>query len=361
VSEESFVIDKDPKPTEKAVVTSAVTHRGRKVYELKNYLGNVLAVVSDVKIGLSTSSQMAYYVADYEPFGMPLAMRHFVSGDGYRFGFNGKEADDEWNGEGNMYNYGFRIHDPRLGRFLSVDPLAPDYPWYTPYQYAGNKVIDSIDLDGLEEKNAFEQVRDGVATAYMQHFKGLAQTSLGTIGLAWQYFEYDPNHPATGYDKVKMIATTIIPGAKLGFAGYEFGDAASKGDIEKATVVAVSTYLQVETDMVVIALTFSNAPKTASPPETIYRGNVKWASDQVFSRIVCVCEQKRAKLHFHFGKASRMLLARIDQHLTSMHITSQLMILNFPRILFGLMVGCPMEMEERFPQGMFLFLLPLSK
>ena len=36
-------------------------------------------------------------------------------------------------------------------RFLSVDPLSVDYPWYTPYQFAGNKPIWAIDLDGAEE------------------------------------------------------------------------------------------------------------------------------------------------------------------------------------------------------------------
>lgn len=45
-----------------------------------------------------------------------------------------------------------RIYDPRLGKFLSVDPLTKEYPWYTPYQFAGNKPIQFIDLDGLEEK-----------------------------------------------------------------------------------------------------------------------------------------------------------------------------------------------------------------
>jgi len=30
-------------------------------------------------------------------------------------------------------------------------PLSPDYPWYTTYQFAGNKPIIAIDLDGLEE------------------------------------------------------------------------------------------------------------------------------------------------------------------------------------------------------------------
>ncbi len=79
-----------------------------------------------------------------------------MSGDRYRFGFNGKESDDEWNRDGNMYNYGFRIHDPRLGRFLSVDPLAPIYPELTPFQYASNSPIALIDIDGLEGGMATE-------------------------------------------------------------------------------------------------------------------------------------------------------------------------------------------------------------
>jgi len=68
-----------------------------------------------------------------------------------RYGFNGKEQDPEVSGEGTQYDYGFRIYDPRLVRFKSVDPLTREYPWYTPYQFAGNKPIWCIDLDGLEE------------------------------------------------------------------------------------------------------------------------------------------------------------------------------------------------------------------
>ena len=44
-----------------------------------------------------------------------------------------------------------RIYDSRVGRFLSLDPLTKSYPWYTPYQFAGNKPIWAKDLDGLEE------------------------------------------------------------------------------------------------------------------------------------------------------------------------------------------------------------------
>ncbi len=87
---------------------------------------------------------------DYFLFGMIMDQRS-TSTAGYRYGYNGKENDDDVKGEGNQQDYGFRIYDPRVARFLSVDPLAPDYPWYTPYQFAGNTPIQAIDLDGLEE------------------------------------------------------------------------------------------------------------------------------------------------------------------------------------------------------------------
>jgi len=77
--------------------------------------------------------------------------RKYSAGDSYRYGFNGKENDNEVKGEGNQQDYGMRIYDPRLGKFLSVDPLIKSYPWYTPYQFAGNKPIWCIDLDGLED------------------------------------------------------------------------------------------------------------------------------------------------------------------------------------------------------------------
>ncbi len=72
---------------------------------------------------------------------------------GYRYGFNGKENDNEVKGEGNQQDYGMRIYDTRLGRFLSVDPLVKSYPFYSPYHFAGNNPIENIDLDGAEPKS----------------------------------------------------------------------------------------------------------------------------------------------------------------------------------------------------------------
>lgn len=72
----------------------------------------------------------------------------------YRYGFNGKENDNEVKGEGNQQDYGLRIYDPRLGKFLSVDPLTKEYPWNSTYAFAENDVIRCVDLDGGERKMA---------------------------------------------------------------------------------------------------------------------------------------------------------------------------------------------------------------
>ena len=76
--------------------------------------------------------------------------RKYNAGNQYRYGFNGKENDNEVKGEGNQQDYGMRIYDPRLGKFLSMDPITKDYPELTPYQFASNCPITGTDLDGLE-------------------------------------------------------------------------------------------------------------------------------------------------------------------------------------------------------------------
>ena len=75
---------------------------------------------------------------------------HGSSGE-YRYGFQGQEKDDEVKGhEGTSLNYKYRMHDPRIGRFFAVDPLAPRYPHNSPYAFSENRVIDGIELEGLE-------------------------------------------------------------------------------------------------------------------------------------------------------------------------------------------------------------------
>jgi RHS repeat-associated protein len=163
-------------PSTMAFYNLNLFYRGYREYELSNHLGNVLTVISDKKLGVysgGVGSLIDYYkphilsAQDYYPFGMVSRAALNPTGQNYRYGFNGKEQDNDVKGYGNQQDYGMRIYDPRLGRFLSVDPLAPQYPWYTPYQFAGNMPTSSIDLDGAEDYNVNVALDD--KGHYMSH------------------------------------------------------------------------------------------------------------------------------------------------------------------------------------------------
>ncbi len=88
------------------------------------------------------------YAANYYPFGAPMPGRSFSAGLAYRYGFNGKEKDNETSWQ----DYGFRMYYPDLGRFFSPDPIGNRFPMLSPYQFAGNTPIWAVDLDGLEAR-----------------------------------------------------------------------------------------------------------------------------------------------------------------------------------------------------------------
>ncbi|RFS18648.1 hypothetical protein DVR12_27435 [Chitinophaga silvatica] len=110
-------------------------------YELTNHLGNVLATISDVPSTI-------YNMTDYAPFGMQQVGRNYSLSGTYRYGFNGKENDNEVKGEGNQQDYGMRVYDPRIGRFLSGDPLQAQRTWMSPYNFVQNSPIIKIDPSG---------------------------------------------------------------------------------------------------------------------------------------------------------------------------------------------------------------------
>ena len=127
---------------------------GERQYELSNHLGNVLAVVTD-NIGMNTADSVWASVVstrDYYPFGLEMQGRIWSDSTLiYRYGFNGKEKDDTEEWGNTAYDYGFRIYNPSIGKFLSVDPLAKEFPWNGSYAFAENQVISCIDLEGLEK------------------------------------------------------------------------------------------------------------------------------------------------------------------------------------------------------------------
>ncbi len=132
-------------------------------YELTDHLGNVCAVVTGRLLdgnGGGTAKQAELVSAQgYEPFGSLLPGRNYSS-ESYRYLFQGQEHDDEINeAPGTSYAFEYRIHDPRVGRFLSIDPLAFKYPFYSPYAFSGNRVIDMVELEGLEPEITADKLR----------------------------------------------------------------------------------------------------------------------------------------------------------------------------------------------------------
>jgi len=119
-------------------------HLAYKQFELTSYNGNVLATVLDRKTNNTADVVTAQH---YYPFGIVMSS-YKASGYDYKFSFNGKEKDNETYGEGNAYDFGARIYDSRLGKWLSVDPLVAKYPYVSPYSFCANNPIIYIDPDG---------------------------------------------------------------------------------------------------------------------------------------------------------------------------------------------------------------------
>jgi len=149
--------------------------------------------------------------------------RKFTNGSQYRYGFNGKENDNEVKGEGNQQDYGLRIYDPRLGRFLSTDPLGAEYPWNSSYAFAENDVIRSIDLEGAEKhvKTFSYTVSNGetVAKVVSDDYK----QPEGTFRIGFK-----------GQTTKEIIAVAFVTSNKLPAGGtfsfFEFGPGVSKAN-----------------------------------------------------------------------------------------------------------------------------------
>jgi RHS repeat-associated protein len=130
------------------------TELGLKTYSMSNHLGNVLTVISDIKIPTSTDNLSTTgfrvgirNISDYSAFGVLLKERT-VESEFFRLGFNGEESVAEVSGEKNSYDYGNRFYNPRIGKFLSLDVYAAKYPSASPYTFALNSPITNKDIGG---------------------------------------------------------------------------------------------------------------------------------------------------------------------------------------------------------------------
>ena len=123
------------------------------VYQYKDHLGNVRLSYSDSNHNGSVNVFEIVEENNYYPFGLQhKGYNNVVNGteNNYKT-FQGQEIHKELGL--NWIEFKYRNYDPTIGRFFNVDPLAEDYVYNGPYNFAENRVIDGIELEGLEWKS----------------------------------------------------------------------------------------------------------------------------------------------------------------------------------------------------------------
>lgn len=132
-------------------LTPAAGQNFIRVYFKKNSGENASFYIDNLQIRTVASPYAAVVImkSDYYPYGMQMPGRH-TNDDKYRYGYNGMEKDAEMHGEGNSYSTEFRQYDPRLGRWLSLDPLMMKYPNMSPYVAFNDNPVYFTDPLGLE-------------------------------------------------------------------------------------------------------------------------------------------------------------------------------------------------------------------
>ena len=109
---------------------------GKYHYYLKDHQGNNRVVVAE--------EGTVEEVNDYYAFGGLMSTSSRQSVQPYKY--NGKELDRK--GGLDWYDYGARMYDAALGRFMKTDRFSEKYVSLSPYQYGANNPVNNIDVNG---------------------------------------------------------------------------------------------------------------------------------------------------------------------------------------------------------------------
>jgi len=147
----------------------------KRFYFLKDHLGSVRMTVDEA------GTVVGY--DDYYPFGMQMDGRSYTSSNDARYKFTSKERDDYETG----YDYfGARYYDSRIGRFLTIDPLADvgKLQSWSPYHYSFDnpmRFIDPSGLAGKESQEELERQANKNINAAGQHGQKAISLAKGTV------------------------------------------------------------------------------------------------------------------------------------------------------------------------------------
>ncbi len=129
--------------------------------------------------------------------------KYSAASSSYRYGFNGKEKSYEIYGEGNSYDFGARIQDPRLGKWLSLDPLQRKYPNESHYTYVSNSPLLFMDPDG----------KDKIVTLTIINKNG-TQINIKAVNPNYYYTQTNYGFYETTFSKFDVTTNVVIEYSK---------------------------------------------------------------------------------------------------------------------------------------------------
>jgi RHS repeat-associated protein len=152
---------------------AVIEENGPTLVPLSDGLGNVTAV-------LNTTNGQVVARYDYGPFGEPLGESGDTDACPFRWQTKWYDAESQ------HYYFGYRHYDPRLGRWLSRDPMGED-GGFNLYAYCGNDPVNRHDPLGLADRNdaLLQSDQFGNWLTYDQKQANILKTIGDLCGATW--------------------------------------------------------------------------------------------------------------------------------------------------------------------------------